>query len=318
MIDDLTPLHQLSDEMAKSPSYLFKPDKAYRMQQGGGWGRVNTKLVGENHPNGAIINYYIKDSKETDTVSIEILEMNGSLIQRFSNVAKVDKLNPQADQALKVKSGGNRLIWNMRYPGFQEFKGMVFYSSPNRGPKPVPGDYKVRLNYNGQTSEQVLTIVKDPRMPNSNSDYQKQFDFLMKVRDEVSRANTAIIDIRTVKKDLNYLKGKKGLKASLKNMITEFESKLDVIENNIHMTKNQSRQDPLNYGIRINNRLAFLMADSQRGDYPPTDQSQEFFVEVTKELDAEITALNRIMDDYVSKINGQISENNMEMISLKK
>ncbi|WP_350286278.1 glycosyl hydrolase [uncultured Croceitalea sp.] len=318
MIDDLTPLHQLSDEIAKSQAYLFQPDKAYRMQQSGGWRKPNTKLVGENHPNGAILNYYIKDSKDTDTVSIEILEMDGTLIQRFSNLAKEDKLNPEADKSLKVKSGGNRLIWNMRYPGYKTFKGMVFYSSPNVGPKVVPGTYKVRLNYNGQKSEQVLTIVKDPRMPNSDSDYQKQFDFLIKVRNQVSRANTAIIDIRRVKEDLEYLKGKKGLKTNLQNMISEFESKLDVVENNIHMTKNQSRQDPLNYGIRINNRLAFLMTDSQRGDYTPTDQAQEFFAEIVKELDAEITTLNRLMNEYVPKINGQVSENKMEMISLKR
>ncbi|MEO0571639.1 MAG: glycosyl hydrolase [Bacteroidota bacterium] len=318
MIDDLTPLHQLSQEIANSDFYLYKPDKAYRMHQSGGWGRPNMKLVGENHPNGAIINYYVKKLEETDTVSIEILEMDGTLIQRFSNKARANKLNPKADKSLKISSGGNRLIWNMRYPGFQEFKGMVFYSSPNRGPKAVPGDYKVRMTYNGKTSEQVLTIIKDPRLPNTEKDYQDQFDFLMAVSDQVSKANTAIINIRTVKKDLDYLKGKKTIKKDMKDMISDFESKLDSIENNIHMTKNQSRQDPLNYGIRINNRLAFLMADSQRGDYPPTKQSKEFFVEVTKELDIEINKLNRLMDDYVAKINGRVSDNNMEMITLEK
>lgn len=318
IIDDLTPLHQLSDEIANSQFHLYEPEQAYRMQQSGGWRKPNTKLVGKNHPNGAIINYYIRNIQETDTVTVEILEMDGTLIQRFSNVAKKDKLNPEADKLLEVKSGGNRLVWNMRYPGYKTFKGMVFYSSPNTGPKAVPGDYRVRLGYNGQTSEQVLTIVKDPRMPNTASDYRKQFDFLIEVRDQVSRANTAIIDIRTVKKDLDYLKGKQDMKKSLKNTIADFEAKLDVIENNIHMTKNQSRQDPLNYGIRINNRLAFLMTDSQRGDYPPTDQAAQFFVEVTKELDNEISALNRLMDEYIAKINKQIAENKMEMISLKK
>lgn len=318
IIDDLTPLHQLSDEIADAGFHLYKPDQAYRMQQSGGWRKPNTKLVGENHPNGAILNFYLKNTQATDTVSLEILEMDGSLIQRFSNRAKENKLDPTADKPLKVKSGGNRLIWNMRYPGYKTFKGMVFYSSPNIGPKAVPGDYLVRLNYNGQSLEQVLTIIKDPRMPNTDEDYQEQFDFLIAVRDQVSRANTAIVDIRDVKKDLDYLKGKSGLKPGLKEMIADFESKLDIVENTIHMTKNQSRQDPLNYGIRINNRLAFLMADSQRGDYRPTDQAKEFFTEVTKELDTEIQALNGLMKEYVSKVNGQVSENNMEVISLKK
>jgi len=302
MIDDLTPLHQLSKEVADAPFHLYKPDLAYRMQQGGGWQRPNPKLVGENHPNGAIINYYIKDLKKTDTVAIAILEKDGTVIQRFSTIAKENKLNLAADKPLKVTSGGNRLIWNMRYPGYKAFKGMVFYSSPNTGPKAVPGSYKARLSYNGKTLEQGFDIVKDPRMPNSSNDYKQQFNFLMEVRDQVTRANTAIIDIRRVKKDLDYLKGKPDLKEDLKEMVLDFESKLDVVENNIHMTKNQSRQDPLNYGIRINNRLAFLMADSQRGDYIPTDQARQFFLEVTKELDVEIDALKGLMDEFVPKI----------------
>ena len=106
MIDDLTPLHQLSQDVAKSDFYLYQPDKAYRMQQSGRWGKPDMKLAGENHPYGAIINYYVKDLQETDTVSIDILEMDGSLIQRFSNVAKEDKLDPSADKPLKVKTGG--------------------------------------------------------------------------------------------------------------------------------------------------------------------------------------------------------------------
>ena len=88
MIDDLTPLHQLSDAVANSDFYLYKPDMAYRMHQDRAWGEPDTKLVGENHPDGAIINYYLKSLKETDTVTMEILEMDGSVIQRFSNQRK--------------------------------------------------------------------------------------------------------------------------------------------------------------------------------------------------------------------------------------
>ncbi|SDB51918.1 Sortilin, neurotensin receptor 3 [Flavobacteriaceae bacterium MAR_2010_188] len=314
MIDDLTPLHQLSPNMADSDFYLYKPDMAYRMQQEG-WGEPNPKLEGENHPDGAIINYYIKNSKETDTINIDILEMDGTLIQRFSNKPKEDKTDPTAPKPLEVKSGGNRLIWNMRYPGFATFKGMVLYSSPNIGPKAVPGNYKVKMTYNGETSEQEFKIEKDPRLPNSDADFQDQFDFLTKVRDQVSRANNAINDIRSVRKDLDYVKEKTKDNVELQALIKDFETKMEVIENNIHMTKNQSSQDPLNYGIRINNRLAFLMADSQRGDYPPTDQSIEFFSQVTTELNTQINTLNALMQDYITKINDKVSENKIKMVS---
>ncbi len=192
---------------------------------------------------------------------------------------------------------------------------MVLYSSPNLGPKAAPGDYMVRLSYNGITQERQFTIVKDPRLPNSDSDFKNQFDFLVKVRDQVSRANQAISDIRAVKKDLAYLADKTKENESLQKMISDFKTKMEVVENKIHMTKNQSRQDPLNYGIRINNRLAFLLADSQRGDYPPTDQSKAFFAEIVKELDTEINALNTLMEENVSQINDQVSSNKIQMIS---
>ncbi|SFR39490.1 Sortilin, neurotensin receptor 3 [Robiginitalea myxolifaciens] len=314
MIDDLTPLHQLSAEVASSDSYLFAPDKAYRMQQGG-WGRADTKREGQNHPSGAIINYYIADLKDGDKVSLDILEGDGTVIRSYSNTAKPSRHNPQAPRSLKVSSGGNRLVWDMRYPGFDSFEGMILYSSPNRGPKAVPGTYKVRLTYNGKVQEQSLEIIPDPRLPNSQDDYQQQFDFLIAVRDQVSKANNAITRIRTIAKDLDYLKGKAAGHDELKGMISEFGEKLSVVENNIHMTKNQSRQDPLNYGIRINNRLAFLLADSQRGDYRPTDQSREFFEVVKAELAKALNALNTLESQYLRDINDKVKSLGIPMVS---
>ena len=317
MIDDLTPLHQLSSTLEKESFHLFKPDQAYRMQQSKGWARTNFKLVGENHPNGAIIHFYIKDLKEDDFVSVEIKEADGTLIQKYSNKAKPDRLNPQASIPLHVQSGGNRLVWNMRYPGFQAFEGMVLYSSPNVGPKAIPGNYTVRLNYNGIFKEQPLRIIKDPRLTNTDEDFKEQFDFLIKVRDEVSKANTAIITIRDVQKDLDYLKQKEQISEDLLTHIGDFEKALSRIENSIHMTKNQSRQDPLNYGIRINNRIAFLLADSQRGDDPPTDQAKAFFEAISAELETQLTALEKLLNNNITELNKTISTEQIEMISSK-
>ena len=332
MIDDLTPLHQLSQEMINKNFYLFKPDKSYRMHQSGGWGRVNTKLVGENHPNGVIINYYIKNLKENDKVRIDILDSENKIIQSYSNKNLDDIENNDSKpilsnsqdidyaltgmniKSLKVKSGGNRLIWDMRYPGFTSFNGMVLYSSPNVGPKAIPGNYKVKMYYNDDIVNQDFTIVKDPRISNTLDDYEEQFNFLIDVRNQVSRANQAIIDIREGRENLNFIKKQVNKNDQLLDLINEFDQKITVIENNIHMTKNRSRQDPLNYGIRINNRLAFLMADSQRGDYPPTDQSKGFFKEIKKELDTELINLNKLLLEYTETINRKIEENNINRL----
>jgi len=315
IIDDLTPLHQLSQEVATSDFYLYKPDTSYRMHQSGGWTEPDTKLVGENHPDGVMINYYVANLIESDTVQLDILEKDGTLIQGFSMGAKENKLNPVVPKPLKVVPGGNRMIWNMRYPGFKAFDGMIFYSSPNTGPKAVPGDYKVKLTVNGVSQEQEFKIVKDPRLPNSQKDYADQFDFLIDVREQVSRANEAIINIRDIQKDLKYLKEKTKDKPEFQKLVTDYETELSVIENNIHMTKNQSSQDPLNYGIRINNRLAFLMTDSQMGDYPPTQQAQQFFKEVTEELNKEINALDALIKEQTKIINEKVGKEDIQMIS---
>ena len=314
MIDDLTPLHQLSDAVAGSSFHLYAPDDAYRMQQSG-WGRADLKREGENHPNGAIIHYYIKDLQETDTVLLDILDAAGNPVQQFSNRARASEHDPASVKPLEVSSGGNRFVWNLRYPGFASFEGMVLYSSPNVGPKAVPGTYRVRLTYNGQVREEAFQVISDPRLPNTDEDYRQQFDFLIAVRDEVSTANRSIERIRNLKKDMEYLEEKFSAHPEVLQRVAAFEEELTTIENNIHMTKNQSRQDPLNYGIRINNRLAFLMADSQRGDYPPTDQAREFFAQAKAELDSELKDLERLVGTEVDAINDMVSNAGVPLLN---
>ena len=104
-------------------------------------------------------------------------------------------------------------------------------------------------------------------------------------------------------------------KDQITDLIKKYKSDLEVIENNIHMTKNQSRQDPLNYGIRINNRIAFLLADSQRGDYPPTEQALEFFESIKGELNEEISKFNRVLNTYTMQLNNMIQDNDIKFIS---
>ena len=341
IIDDLTPLHQLNIDNQNDDAILFKPDLSYRMAQSGGRNRPNNLLYGENHPNGVIINYYIKNLQEGDYLRIDIENKDGSVIRTFTNnndkYSKIENndvnkmvgnpvlSNPNdIDNALSSdnlvslspRSGGNRLIWDMRYPGFKSFEGMVLYSSPNVGPKVAPGKYNIKMTYNDQILQKEFEIVKDPRVKISQADYEDQLEFLINVRDEVSRANQKIIDIRNIKNNMIFISEKTRDNIELQEMINNYLTDVSEIENNIHMTKNQSRQDPLNYGIRINNRIAFLLADTQRGDYPPTDQSKEFFIQVKGELDSEVMKLDALIDKHSKKIENYLEENKIELISL--
>ncbi|MGE0589221.1 MAG: glycosyl hydrolase [Cyclobacteriaceae bacterium] len=309
MIDDLTPLHQLSKEIEAKKSYLFQPMPSYRMAGGPSFWGIDRRLEGENHPGGVIMYYYLSEFKDGDDVKIEVMESDGKVIQTF------------ASGQLKPALGGNRFVWDMRYPGYKTFPGLVFYSARNVGPKAVPGKYKARLTASGQTTEQEFEILKDPRLKTTTEEFQEQFDFLMKVRDKVSEAHQGILDIRKIKSDLGYVRTKVEDKPENNNLleqIKKFESDLTVIENNIHQTKNQSVQDPLNYGIKLNNRLAFLIYEQGQGDFPPTKQAEEVRVELSREIDNELSKLGSLIENNVNAINEMIKEKGIEMIAIKK
>ncbi len=305
LIDDLTPLHQLNDEVAKKEVFLYKPLAAYRMAGESGGRGVNRKLQGENHAAGVTIQYYLKDVKDSSEVKLDILELNGNLIRSWSSKSK-DPANQ-----IEVKNGGNNFVWNLRYQGYKTFPGMVYYGSPNVGPKAVPGKYKVRLTKKGQTQEQEFEVLKDPRLATTPEDYKAQFDFIIKVRDKVSEANQAVIDIRKIKEDMVYLKNKIGSDVAysdISNALKKYDSALSVIENTIHQTKNQSVQDPLNYGIKLNNRLAFLMADEVQGDYRPNRQAEELRIQLSKDIDVQTQRLRELIQSNNGAVKKMISE----------
>ena len=261
-----------------------------------------------------MLHYYLKEVHDSSKIALDILEQDGTVIQSYSTTEK-------GRSQLKVKNGGNRFVWNMRYPGFKTFPGMVLYSSPNVGPKAVPGTYLARLTVDGQSVEQEFEILKDPRINNTAEDFQKQFDFIIQVREKINEAHEAVLDIRQAKSDLKYLrekiKGKEDMEMIMKES-KRIEKELSLIENNIHQTKNQSRQDPLNYGIRMNNHLTFLMGDQQRGDFPPTEQAEAVSKEVSAKVDAELNKLNEIFENDIQELNNSIDELGLSMINQKK
>ncbi len=302
LIDDLTPLHQINSEMAAKEVVLFKPMPSYRMA---GSNRRNPKLEGENHPNGVMVHYFIKNVDEKTEVKLDILQSNGEVIRSFNNKAK-----EKAD-LLTIKKGGGRFVWDMRYPGYKAFPGMVFYGSPNAGPKAIPGKYQVKLTVNGQSQTQEFEVLKDPRLKTTPEDFQAQFDFLIKVRNKVSEANEGIINIRKIKQDLTYLKNKMGDDVKNKDIndaIKKFDDDLKTIENTIHQTKNSSVQDPLNYGIKLNNRLAHLMTEQAQGDFRPTQQGEEVREKLSKVVDEELGKLKNCVDSNLNKINQMAKE----------
>lgn len=309
IIDDLTVLHQAMNENASKVN-LLKPMPTYRMD---GSGRGSSLKAGENHPGGVMTYFYLPSKPDSATsVTLTYFEMDGDTIQSYSSTAK------KKDQKLEVKKGLNRFVWNLRYPDAKDFDGMILWWASTVGPKAVPGTYKVVLTYGDQSQEQTFEVLKDPRQEASQADLQAQFDFLLSVRDKLSETSQAIIDIRKARKQINFVKEKLGddnkvLADTAKSVL----GKLKSIEEALYQTKNRSGQDPLNFPIRLNNKLGHLAALASQGDYKPTDQDIAFKNEVTAKIDVELKKLKEVFEVDIKNFNQMVSESNIPAVKLE-
>ena len=312
IIDDLTPLHQLNDQVANSDYYLFKPMPSYRLQ-GAGRGRPS-KTAGENHPGGVMVHFYLKKASDSSDVKLEFLENDGTLIRAYSTAAK------KKNEKLKVKEGFNRFVWNMRYPDAESFDGLIMWWASVTGPLAKPGSYKVRLTVEGQSMEMPFEILPDPRASATPADYAAQFDFLIKVRDKLSETHRAIKQIREVRQQINQVKETIKGREEYKPIAEEADQVLDemkAIEETLYQTKNRSGQDPLNFPIRLNNKLAHLSSQVGVGNYPPTTQAEAVRQEVTQAIDKELQKLDKIMTQEIPALNRKIKEAGIDFISVK-
>lgn len=204
---------------------------------------------------------------------------------------------------------------------------MVLWAGGTSGPAAIPGDYTAKLTAGMASNEINFKIVKDPRSTATDADFQSQLDFLLKLRDKLSETHVAIKKIRTTRDQVNAFaarikklsKNDKKLGEKYKpvmEMIDDLVKKMTAIEEKLYQTKNQSPQDPLNFPIRLNNKLSALAGVVATGDYPPTRQATEVFAEITGKIDAELKALNLIFDKDVSLLNLQIQKLKVPAISV--
>ena len=312
LIDDLTPLHQLSKAVAFSSSHLFKPMDSYRMS-GGNY--ANPKREGTNHPGGVMIYYHLLDTASIDTVRLSIMDNTGKRIRSFSN--HPDKEAKEGE--LSLKPGLNRFVWDMRYEGADGFDGMILWWASLNGPKAVPGKYSVMMTIGDNTQKQEFTILKDPRSSSTAADLQAQFDFLSSVVTKLSETNKAIKNIREARNQINSVTSKmeKDEHDDVKELAKEINKELKAIEESLYQTKNRSNQDPLNYPIKLNNKLGHLNSLLAVGDFKPTEQAITFRDEVTSEIDQHLNKLNDIFNNQIPKFNALVKSKSIDPVIIK-
>jgi photosystem II stability/assembly factor-like uncharacterized protein len=343
VFDDLPLVHQLLDrgglKAGIDETRLFKPEDTYRMQGGGGTPLPATTTIGKNPPNGVVVYYSLK-AKPTSDLVVEFLDSGGKSIRKFTAAAPRPSPSPQPAigatttpaepgegglaGALAVRPstdvGLNRFVWDLRHPDAVRFPGLILWAGETRGPRIAPGSYQIRLTVDGKTLTENVEVRPDPRLTVTSADYAKQLDLALKIRDKLTETHNVIIQIRDVRKQLDDLlkrvKDQPNFKV-INDAASGLNKNLTAIEETLYQTKNQSNQDPLNYPIRLNNKLAALAGVIARADAVPTDQSLAVYTELVGQIDVQLQNFANVMKTEVPAFNQLIKEQNVPAVVVK-
>jgi photosystem II stability/assembly factor-like uncharacterized protein len=310
MIDDLTVLHQLDSNTATKDAVLFKPKDAYRTK--GDQGRPSL-TAGENMPAGVVTHLYFKDLKETDKVQLTYTSKAGDTLAHFRTDAKDPK------EKLAVKTGGNTHVWDTRGEGAERLKGMILWWANLSGPKAVPGSYEVHLNFNGTSQSQSFEILPDPRAEVSVAEMQAQYDFITEINATVNEAHTAIKKIRAINEKLSAFEAQYKDDASVAELVEQSKSlreRFSTVEKALYQTQNRSGQDPLNFPIRLTNKLAHLNSLVSLDDFGPTEQDSAVQQELTAAIEVQLNAFNMLIDQEIETFNQAFNEKQLKFLQL--
>ena len=200
----------------------------------------------------------------------------------------------------------------MRYPPAKTFEGMVLWSGNTQGPSVVPGAYQVRLTANGKSYTEKLVIDKDPRLDSVTvADLAEQFTLALKLRDDLTQCNEIVILIRELKRQMDD-RLKSNSDAALKTSLDSFRDKLSTIEEEVYQVRNRSGQDPLNFPIKLNNKIAALSSSVEHGDGKPTTASYEVYKLLNAKLAEQQTQLDTLLKSTLPSVNKQLTDRSLK------
>ncbi len=301
VLDNIGVLRQATPELTTNPLYVFNTFNPLR-------GRDRNVTV----------DYYL--GRAANEVKVEFLDAGGTVLRTFTGTTATaaapdaDGDNPFAPRPPRVgvAKGMNRFTWDMRYEGSVVFPGMIMWAGqPQRGPAAPPGKYAARITANGETKTMAFEIGLDPRLGADGitvDDLREQFALSAKIRDKVTEANQAVITIRALREQVNERMQKipPRRKAEIQKLADTVLTTLATVEAQVYQVRNRSSQDPLNYPIMLNNKIAALSGVVESADNKPTAQSYEVFTELSQALDAQLGTMKKTLDTDLPRLNNAL------------
>jgi hypothetical protein len=330
ILDDLTQLRQLADDLLEQPFRLCKPRDTYRpatsfrvqkpapgksYQRGVGgyvaytqtqdpYGDVVLHFLdsGANPPDGVIVTYYLQD-KPAGEVTLSFLDAQGGLIKTFSSTAPESGSSGTGEQRVPAEVGMNRFIWHMRYPDARLVPGDKLLEDKVGGPLAPPGTYQVRLAVNGEVQTQTFALVKDPRVTASQADFEAQFQCLLAIRDKLSVLHDSINKLRSIRQQVDEW-GQRATGHAAAEAVARaagtLQEKLSAIEDEVIQVHYKGARDRLDLPVKLNAKLAELTSVVAAADFAPPQQTYDVFHEISGKIDLQLQRLDEVIAQDVT------------------
>jgi photosystem II stability/assembly factor-like uncharacterized protein/DNA-binding FrmR family transcriptional regulator len=308
MFDHLPLLRQAAAEGFGDAPRLFRPAPALRLPN-----RTADEPVhaGRNPAAGAVLQYWLPDDLPVEAdLELVIRDADGAPIRTFTRKPpEDDETDPPLgddDRKLTAQAGLNTLEWNLRYPGVERFEGLVLWNDSLEGPKAVPGRYQATLTA-GETELSVpIEVRPDPRSGASAADLERQFDFIWAINRKLTETHQAITRLRTARGQVEAVAKRVVDRDGFAELTTLAESiteRLTSIEEALYQTRLEAPQDPLNFPIRLNDKLAGVMLAASIGDHPPTASAVAVRDELVAAIDVRLAELEEVLGARMDEFN---------------
>ncbi|HKW67325.1 MAG TPA: hypothetical protein VJP04_08565 [Terriglobales bacterium] len=332
ILDDITPLRQLTPEVAGSGVHLFQPAPAYRVRRST---YPDTPLppdepAGQNPPNGAIIDYFLAQPA-SGAVTLEILDAQGKVVRRYASNDKPElteeelkkQLIPlywiRMPQVLSAAAGAHRWVWKLHYdtPLATHYSypiSAVPHDTPRvpQGPRALPGQYTVRLTVDGQSYTAPLTVKMDPRVKTPPAGLEQQFQMETRLASMMTQAAEAVLQARSAGEQLHTLTTRASGQA--KNAITVFENKLNGVLGKSGESSAAATELTL---TRVNGDVVSLYGDVDRGDAAPTEAQTNAMAETEGNFASVMQRWNALKNTDLPALNRQLRGSGLPTLQLR-
>jgi photosystem II stability/assembly factor-like uncharacterized protein len=306
ILDDLSPVQQISMETAEADVHLFEPRPAIQVQWGG---RPSGGSMGQNPPAGAQIFVHLKDVPE-DLVTMEILGESGEVLRTYASDPK-EAGDENLSKLKDLKAGLNRLAWNFRRESLTKIPDIMVYGSLN-GRLVAPGTYRVRLKVGDATQEQSLEVKPDPRRTATMEDYQEQEQFLAKVFGLAEQIHTSVNRLRAVKAQVEGLMERTKDHAQGEAIETSGKAlveKIDAWETQLIQPKQKTFQDIINFENQLGNQVLALIESVDGTEPPITLGARERAADLEAQWSGHRAAMETLLTEDVASFNTLVKTN---------